>query len=132
VEGPQTIRYAAKPGKMTPLHSSAIGKAMLGTLERADLEAFCRGRRLERITDNTLTSTSRLIKDIDEGRARGYFVTRGENVTDVMAIARVVRAAAGWLGIAVAGPLPRMETNLHRIVAMLMAACEQIEKDGAP
>ena len=30
LEGPQTIRYAAQPGRIIPLHSSAIGKAMLG------------------------------------------------------------------------------------------------------
>ena len=33
LEGPQAIRYSAKAGEFKPLYSSAIGKAMLGSLE---------------------------------------------------------------------------------------------------
>lgn len=130
VEGLHTIRYAAKPGKMTPLHSSAIGKAVLGALAPAELDTFLRQQHFDRITDNTLTSAAALSDDIARGRERGYFITRGENVADVMAIARTVRAGAGWLGIAVAGPLPRMEANLARYAEKLIATCDLIEKDG--
>ena len=131
VEGLHTIRYAAKPGKITPLHSSSIGKAMLGVMAPAELERFARETAFDSVTENTLTAPEALIADVSEGRARGYFVTRGENVADVMAIARSVKAGVGHLGIAVAGPLPRMQANVDRYVASLVATCRRIEKEVA-
>ncbi len=32
LEGPHTVRYAARIGDFKPLHSSAVGKALLGAL----------------------------------------------------------------------------------------------------
>jgi DNA-binding IclR family transcriptional regulator len=130
IEGLLTIRYAANVGKTMPLHSSSIGKAMLSTLSPAEFEAFVKADKLERVTDTTLTSAERLAADLEAGKRQGYFVTRGENVPDVMALARPVRAGAGWLGIAIAGPLPRMEANLDRYAKCLLAACARIEKEA--
>jgi DNA-binding IclR family transcriptional regulator len=129
VEGLNTIRYAAKPGKIVPLHSSAIGKAMLATLTPKELDLVIDSGRFERITGNTLTTSDALRADIAVGRERGYFITRGENVADVMGIARAVRGGSGWLGIAVAGPLPRMEANLEANIRQLNATCDTIERD---
>lgn len=131
VEGLHTIRYAAKPGKIVPLHSSAIGKAMLGTMRPAELEKFAADKAFERITDNTLTSGGALLDDVAEAQRRGYAITRGENVADVMAIARAFNAGSGLLGIAVAGPLPRMEANLDRYVGMLLETCAEIDQRGS-
>ncbi|MGE0502288.1 MAG: IclR family transcriptional regulator [Rhizobiaceae bacterium] len=131
VEGLHTIRYAAKPGKITPLHSGSIGKAMLGVMPPAELERFVRETAFASVTENTLTTADDLIADIADGRNRGYFVTRGENVADVMAIARPVKAGASHLGIAIAGPLPRMQANVDRYAESLLAICRRIEKEAA-
>jgi len=45
-EGPQTVRYTARVGDLKPLHSSAVGKALLGTLAEGD----CR-RLLDRLAE---------------------------------------------------------------------------------
>src|SRR5450830_1546323 len=37
MESTYSIRYSAKPGEFKPLHCSAIGKALLGSLKEADL-----------------------------------------------------------------------------------------------
>ncbi|MFM7704849.1 MAG: IclR family transcriptional regulator, partial [Rubrivivax sp.] len=39
LEGTHPIRYSARPGEFKPLHASAIGKALLGTLKDAALAA---------------------------------------------------------------------------------------------
>ncbi len=129
VEGLHTIRYVAKPGKITPLHSSAIGKAMLGTMAPDALEAFVRGRKFDSITENTLTAADSLLADIAEARERGYFMTRGENVADVMAVARPIKAGASELGIAIAGPLVRMQSDLDRYVSSLLAVCKRLDEE---
>jgi len=56
IEGRQTIRYAANPGDTKPLHASAIGKAMLGTLDDADLSRLLKRLALPKVTAQTLTT----------------------------------------------------------------------------
>ena len=66
LEGRHTIRYAAAPGDSKPLHSSAIGKAMLGTLPAKELAALLKRLALPAITPNTVTN----VRGAD-GRDRG-------------------------------------------------------------
>lgn len=129
LEGPQTIRYAARPGRMIPLHSSSIGKAMLGQMPDDKLATFLRTYELDPVTEHTLTRADALLADIRDGRARGYFVTRGENVRDVMAIARAVESPTGAYGIAIAGPVNRMEMHLADLAEKLEQACKRIRLD---
>lgn len=128
VEGLHTIRYAALPGKLTPLHSSAIGKAMLGQLAPTELKRFVATLKLPKITEHTLTEAGALVADIEEGRGQGYFVTRGENVADVMAVASVVRSGPDYLGIVIAGPINRVTANFDHYVACLQTTCRNAER----
>ncbi|UEM04619.1 IclR family transcriptional regulator [Skermanella rosea] len=125
VEGARTIRYSAEPGELKPLHSSAIGKAMLGEMAPADLAAWLAGHSLDAVTENTLVTAESLASDLAAGRQRGYHVTRGENVADVMAVATAIHLNGEPLGVAVAGPLERMKSGLavhaERLLAMKTA-----------
>lgn len=131
VESRQTIRYAAQPGDVKPLHSSAIGKAMLGALDDADLAKLLRRLPLPDVTGRTIQNPDALMADIAEARTRGYFVTRGENVFDVMAVSISRRIGDEPYGVAVAGPIARVERNLEQIVASLGKASELLGRiDG--
>lgn len=121
LEGPQVIRYTARAGERKPLHSSSIGKALLGSLSSDALDDWLAGRTLPRITDRTITSATKLKRDLAAARARGYYVTSGENVADVMAIAAPLSIGSAALGIAVAGPLQRMEPRLRKHAERLLA-----------
>lgn len=126
-ESPQTIRYSAPAGALKPLHSTSIGKAMLGELDADSLQAWLARAPMPAITGQTLTSAPALIEDLAESRRRGYFLTRGESVSDVFAAAMPVRVQNDVLGIAVAGPRYRMESTLERIVAFMRSAIDSIE-----
>jgi DNA-binding IclR family transcriptional regulator len=119
VPGLHAIRYAASPGRIIPLHASAIGKAVLGEMEAKKRRAFIEALPREKVTGRTVTDVEALIAEIDESRRQGYFVTRGENVADVMAIAVGIRAASDWLAVAIAGPLARVEANFERYLECL-------------
>jgi len=129
-EGPQTIRYSAPAGAQKPLHSTSIGKAMLGELDDASLQTWLAGAPLEAITGHTLTAADALLRDIAESKQRGYFLTRAESVSDVFAVAMPVHLHREVLGIAVAGPRYRMENALEHIAAHLHAAIARIEEDA--
>src|SRR5437868_12398505 len=76
IEGQHAIRYSAKPGEIKPLHSSSIGKALLGGLKEPELRHWLDGQQLPAITSATKTDHAELIREIQESRRAGYFVTR--------------------------------------------------------
>jgi IclR family transcriptional regulator, acetate operon repressor len=119
-EGLQTIRYTANLGDSKPLHSSAIGKATLSRLDAKARAALLSKLELPRITPNTITARDVLEADLEVGRRRGFFVTRGENVADVMGMAIAIDTGTGPVGIAVAGPLSRMEDNFEHNSLLLI------------
>lgn len=128
VESGHSIRYSAKPGEFKPLHSSAIGKALMGSLKEPELRAQLEGRELRSATQATLTDHEALIGDILESRRRGYFLTRGENVPDVWAVSAFLSVNTETLAVAIAGPRHRMENSITECAQLLLATCSFISR----
>jgi DNA-binding IclR family transcriptional regulator len=120
LEGPEVIRYAARAGDTKPLHSTCIGKALLSAMTEQEVHVLLKAPPLPRVTASTITTIYALLADIAVGRQRGYFVTRGENVPDVTAMAVPIAINNEFYGLAVAGPTHRMdvrETDIHAALA---------------
>lgn len=128
IESAHPIRYSARPGEFKPLHSSAIGKALLGRLREPELREQLAGHPLPGVTPSTLTEIEALVEDVRESRRRGYFVTRGENVPDVWAVSAFLELGAETLAIAVAGPSHRMQGAVVECARHLLAACGAITR----
>jgi DNA-binding IclR family transcriptional regulator len=131
VESPHSIRYSAKPGEFKPLHSSAVGKALIGSLKEPDLRALLADRVLPAVTGATLTDPEALIADVLESRRRGYFLTKGENVPDVWAISAFLSIHSETLAVAIAGPRHRIEANVMEHAQLLVATCGFITRQWA-
>jgi DNA-binding IclR family transcriptional regulator len=126
LEGPQSIRYSSQVGALKPLHSSSIGKALLGAFDSPELTELLQQLPLPRVTEATITDRAALLADLEHGRKQGYFVTAGENVADVMAVAATVRLHTDVYGVAIAGPIHRMTDSLTSHVSALTATCTTI------
>nr|ACF98190.1 putative transcriptional regulator [uncultured bacterium 1114] len=126
-EGPQTVRYTSEVGALKPLHSSAIGKAMLSSLVPDERKTLIGQLNLERMTPATLIDPEPLLADIEAGLARGFQVTRGENVADVMGIAMPLKVGSDLFGICIAGPLYRMAVEFLQHVPRLKTAIAELE-----
>ncbi|MGH8702540.1 MAG: IclR family transcriptional regulator, partial [Burkholderiales bacterium] len=63
LESAQTIRYTSRAGEQKPLHSSSIGKVMLGSMPDGELEEWLESHPHARVTDRTITSVRRLKAD---------------------------------------------------------------------
>jgi DNA-binding IclR family transcriptional regulator len=128
VEGLHVIRYNARVGDFKPLHSSSIGKAVLGSLSRNELQAWLKTAQLKSMTAKTITAKARLLRDLGQGQERGYYVTRGENVVDVSAVAVPLRLNGEVFGLAVAGPSQRLRLRETEIGAGLLITSEALQK----
>ncbi len=131
VESMHSIRYSAKPGDIKPLHSSSIGKALLGSLKEPELREWLKERKFQAITRTTKTEAESLAKDILASRKQGYFVTRGENVSDVWAIAAFINVGSEPFAVAVAGPQHRIEASLDEMASLLVASCSFLSRQLA-
>ena len=132
MEGPNPIRYSARPGEFKPLHASAIGKALLGSLKEAALATSLAALPLPRVTPRTLTDPRQVAQDVAEGRRRGYFVTRGENVPDVWAVSCPLVLDGQTLAVAVAGPRLHPVARVVECAQLLMATCGLISRQWGP
>jgi IclR family transcriptional regulator, acetate operon repressor len=129
LESANTVRYTARAGEYKPLHSSAIGKALLGALPPGELDDWLGSHSLERVTARTLTRAAELKSNLQQSCKQGYFVTRGENVIDVMAMASSIALKGEVFGVAIAGPLHRMEPALARHAELLLATMRRISRE---
>ncbi len=126
VESAHSIRYSARPGDLKPLFSSAVGKSMLGQMTDDELGKLLEKRNLPAVTSNTITDPVKLLADVKEGRERNYYVTRGENVGDVMGIASTVAFAGEVVGLAIAGPISRLQSREAENAELLLQAVQEI------
>lgn len=126
--GSHSIRYSARIGDRRPLHASSIGKALLGQLSPDELSAWLAKKKLPRVTVRTVHSAASLRRDLAAGRRRGYYVTRGESVLDVMAIAMPVVIGGAAYGVSVAGPLNRVRKSEKRIAEELAACIHGLQR----
>lgn len=119
LESPEVIRYSARPGDTKPLASTCIGKAMLAELGHDEAKQWLQNNPPRRATPNTITSIKSLLADLTKGRDAGFYMTHGENVADVTALAVPFRLNNEQLAIAVAGPSHRIDANLSKIARLL-------------
>ncbi len=131
LESTHSIRYSAKPGEFKPLHCSAVGKALMGSLKETELRAQIAGLPLPAVTGNTLTEPLALADDILASRKRGYFVSRGENVEDVWAVSAFLSVNSETLAVAIAGPRHRIESNVIECAQLVSATCSFISRHWA-
>ena len=107
-DGTHSIRYAARAGEYRPLHSTALGRALLGELSGEVLDAWIGTQTFKKVTPQTITGRARLISEIEDGRARGYFISSGEQTNDLTSVAVAIRHHAEPLAISLTGPTHRM------------------------
>ena len=119
VPGRHNVRYTASPGDTFPTHTSALGKSTLALLSDDALDKAIGKLKLIQFTDATITNAVAFKADILDGRARGYFLTRGETVVDVMGISVAHRIGGEPYAIGVAGPSARLKTNFDSYLAAI-------------
>lgn len=128
VSGPHSIRYNGEVGDLLPLHSTASGKALLGSMPSAQRMALVAQLKLSRETPDTITQRKHLLADIEQGVQRGWWATRSENSPDVMAMAAPVQVGPDFYTLAVAGPVSRMEPRLEATARRLVQACRRMSQ----
>jgi IclR family transcriptional regulator, KDG regulon repressor len=72
IDGRRSVRMYADIGSRRPLHSTAIGKALLAHLDRAEIDRIIAAKPLTRYTKNTITDPEALRAELEKIRRLGY------------------------------------------------------------
>jgi len=121
-ESPRALRYVLKPGTLVDMHTSALGKALLGTMDEKSREALLDKMTMTQITDRTIVDKDALRKQFDDGQRNKYYVTRGEGNENVGAIGIAGYVGGQLIAISLVGPTTRMEQNFDANVEILLKA----------
>lgn len=112
LESEQSVRYIAQVGDLRPLYASAAGKALVGALAPAERAAILDRIALVERNPNTIVSRELLERDLATSAARGWYMTKGEFLPGVTAVAAPFQLNDELYAIVVAGPSNRMEARL--------------------
>ncbi|NGN63122.1 IclR family transcriptional regulator [Streptomyces sp. A7024] len=109
-EGPQAPRAFTLTGRSAPLHSTAMGKALLSGLGEEQVHEVM-GAAYPAYTPHTVTDFDGLLKALEEVRARGYATEVEELAFGRACLAAPVRDRSGAVvaAVSVSGSLSAMD-----------------------
>ena len=131
VETEQRLRMTSLVGSEDPLHSTALGKAMLACLPEAEVRRILLESNRERRTEHTVYSIPALLMDLEQARDAGYAVDNEENEPGARCVAAAIRSRGGrpLAALSIAAPTQRLAvTEFQRIGQSLQHACAQLEQ----
>lgn len=90
VMGPSLMRLSVNPGSRGPIHSTALGKAILAALDNDQVLEITGGGSLQAHTDFTIQNHEQLMGDLKRARSRGYAIDDRELLPDICCVAAPV------------------------------------------
>ena len=110
-EGEQAVDLGEHSGMRFPLHTKALGKAILANLPEDTVYNVIGQTDLQRKTSNTITDFNDLIGELDDIRAQGYAFEKSEWKEGLNAVAAPVTDDRGIAigAVDIAGPRSRMK-----------------------
>lgn len=91
VEPSGPLRMASAVGKVMPMHSTALGKAMLAHLPPEAVHQILRTHGLPGRTSNTITEEHRFMEELSAIRARGFAIDNVENEEGIRCVGAAIR-----------------------------------------
>lgn len=129
-ESPNEIRMLVEIGRRFPLHAGGSSKVILAHLPSDQRELILTGP-LPALTPRTVTSAEQLRAQLEEIRANGYAISRGERQTGAGSVAAPLFGVDGDVvgAISVCGPVSRFDEAANaRFVPLVLAAAEEISR----
>jgi len=110
-ESSRALRYVLRPGSEVDVHSTALGKAILGAMPQAERDQLIDELAMEPTTASTLRDRKILREEIKVGVERGWFLAREEGAEGVTAFGIAGDISGRLTALSVVGPTQRLEKN---------------------
>ena len=127
--GPGAVTAHNWVGQLTPLHATSSGKILLAHLPAEERAALLAEAGMKKITPHTITTKTKLEKNLTEALKRGYAWTLEELEIGLHAMAAPVRDRDGQViaALSASGPSYRFtEERLPELSPVLLKGAEEI------
>ena len=133
VESHRPLRTASRVGIVVPAHCLSGGKALLAAQPIDRLRRLYPSPEIPAATPRSITSRAALEAHLAEVRERGFATNFGESEEEIGSIAVAVLDSGGRprAGLAVSGPLSRINESRADAVAAIVAALQRIADEAS-
>jgi DNA-binding IclR family transcriptional regulator len=131
-ETTHAVRMASRVGTTGPLHSTALGKAILAFLPPDERDHLVEDLPLPRVTPKTITSRSQFRSHLETVRRQGFAIEDEENEPEIRSIAAPVFNHMGEAVGAVGTSGPAYRLDLKQLLQMsvhVVRAAAQISRE---
>lgn len=131
IECPQTIRMYSRVGRRSPLHCTALGKALLAYQRDQALRDMVRAG-IRRYTSRTITAFRRLRAELQQIRAEGFALDNEEFEDGLRCIAAPIRDRTETVvaSLGIAGPATRLESGrMPELIKHVKQAADAVSAD---
>lgn len=119
------------PGQRLPLHSTALGKALLAWRPLEEAQTILAGSELKAFTPATVTSIPQILRELQRVRADGYALDNEEDALGMRCIGAPVFDQSGRAvaAISLTAPLQRLpEGDFGRVAEQVITSAGQISR----
>lgn len=121
-ESPRALRYVLRPGTEVDVHSTALGKAILGALAPLERSTLIDLLPMTQTTPHSIQDRDLLRKEIEESVKKGVFIAREEGGEGVTALGIAGKINGRVTALSIVGPSSRMEKSMNAYVPILLEA----------
>jgi DNA-binding IclR family transcriptional regulator len=127
----ESVTLYTPPGSIVPAHASAMGKAQLAYLSNEEIMRLYPDELLEKVTNNTITSTKALISEIETVRKLGHALDRGEFDPYIQCVGAAICDSTGTMvaGVSISVISAELSDDWYlKYLPELKKTCRQISK----
>lgn len=130
IESPMSVKLHSIIGGQMNLYSSSMGKAVLATYSPDHLKNYLDAHSLNALTPHTITSSKKLLENIDLIKQTGFSMDDEENEPDVFCLGATIKKGNRLYGaFSISTPVYRLpEDRKNKFVRLLLNTQEAIEK----
>ncbi|GAB3850110.1 IclR family transcriptional regulator [Nesterenkonia populi] len=123
---PHSMRMFTEVGRRTYMHSTAVGKAMLATMEPAKAREIVTSAPMPSLTPKTITDPGTLLDQLPRIARQGHAIDDEEQELGVRCIAVPIPRGPARTALSVSGPTARMDILFvrHAVPLMIRTAVE--------
>lgn len=121
-ESSRALRYVLKPGSTVPVHATALGKALLGTIPAKERATLIDQLILRPVTGATIVDRESLRREVSTGIERGWFLARDEGAEGVTALGIAGAVDGRITALSIVGPTHRVQENMSTYVEVMLEA----------
>ena len=130
--GSHSLGIRSELGKRAPLHSTALGKAILANLQAADIQTILVDYKFSKITSHTIVNLADFLAELDRVKELGYAIDEEENELGGRCLATPIMDHNGKsiAAISISAPIQRMPREKIPVFAnKMITAAGNISKN---